>query len=164
MASQTLKNKYCFDSSVFIDGWRRNYPFEMFQPLWENVGEGIINGRVLVPHEVKKEILSGTDELVKWFKRYNAYIIPISIEQINIVRKIVNQYQAVSQYKKPRPNHADPFVVAVAELENCIVVTYETPNGSDQNPAIPDLCRERGIPWLSFIELFKQEGWKFNIM
>lgn len=46
-----------------------------------------------------------------------------------------------------------------------LVVTQETPAAEKRNPKrthfIPDVCRELGIPSISFLGLMRREGWKF---
>lgn len=162
--SENPKNTvYCFDSSAFIDSWRRYYRPDTFKELWDRIGNRIENGSILVPDEVKKEIGSGNDTLVNWFKSYHKYVVPVSEDQIDVVRDIVNKYPAVSQYKKPRPYHADPFVVAVAKNRACTVVTYEGNNGSTHHPKIPGLCKEFGVTCCSVADFFEKEGWLFGI-
>lgn len=159
---ERIKNKYCFDTSAFTDSWRRYYRAGSFETLWNKISEKIIDGSIVIPSEVKKEIGAGKDELINWLKPLHPHIIPISNEQIAIVSEIVNKYPLVSQYKKPRPYHADPFVVAVGKLTKSIVVTYEGSNKSNDHPKIPDLCKEYGVECCSISDFFEKEGWKFN--
>lgn len=123
----------------------------------------IEQGVILIPEEVKKEIGAGKDELVNWMKKNCKNYIPISEEQIGIVREIVNKYPLVSQYKKPRANHADPFVVAVAKIYNVAVVTFEKPNGRSNHPAVPDLCKEYGVEFCTIADFFEKEGISFSL-
>lgn len=119
-------------------------------------------GRLMVPKEAEKEILNGNDELKSWFKVHNDCVRPYTEEELVIVRNIVNKYPNVSQYKSVRSVHADPFVVALAKVEDAIVVTWEGPNGSKDTPAIPDLCKEYEIEWCTMVGLFEREGWSFR--
>ncbi len=160
-----MKNgrKYCFDTSALVDSWRRYYRYTTFQPLWDKIGACIQDGSIVIPEEVKKEIGAGNDELITWFKPYHAFVTQISVEQIAIVTEIVNKYPLVSQYKKPRPYHADPFVVALGKLTSSTVVTYEHKNsGRNENPSIPDLCHEYGVECCSLSDFFEREGWQFG--
>lgn len=155
-------SKYCFDTSSFVNGWRRHYRPNTFQPLWDKIGELIAKGAIVIPEEVKKEIGAGNDDLVSWFKQYNSFITPISAEQIVIVTEIVNRYPLASQYRKPRPYHADPFVVALGKLTSSIVVTYEIRNNSSDNPSIPELCKEYSVECCSMPDFFEKEQWQFG--
>jgi len=157
------KRKYCFDTNTLTDSWRTHYRPIIFKELWDQIGAKIEAGLILIPKEVRKEIGAGNDPLISWIKKYDSFIIPISEEQIEIATEIVNKYPLVSQYRKPRANHADPFVVAVAKIYECSVVTFEKRNGSPVHPAIPDLCQEHGINCCSIADFFNIEGWHFDI-
>ncbi|MDP2638245.1 MAG: DUF4411 family protein [Candidatus Levybacteria bacterium] len=157
------KKRYCFDTSAFTDSWRRYYKPNSFRVLWDRIGGLIEDGRVLVPDEVKKEIGAGNDELITWFKQYNSHVSPVTAEQIAIVSEIVNKYPLVSQYKKPRAYHADPFVVALGKTTSTIVVTYERRNSSNDHPAVPDLCKEYRVECCSLADFFENEGWEFDL-
>lgn len=163
MSININKNKYCFDTSALVDSWRRYYRPNAFRELWDRIGEHIKDGSIIIPNEVKKEIGAGKDELVSWLKKYHVHVIPISDDQIKIVTEIVNKYPLVSQYKRPRPYHADPFVVALGKMTTSIVVTYEGSNKSKDHPRIPDLCKEFGVDCCSMADFFEKESWQFNI-
>jgi len=162
MSNSLKTKKYCFDSDALISSWRLHYRPTIVKELWDRIGKKITEGSILIPKEVRKEIGSGKDELVIWLKQYKTHIIPITIEQIGIVSDIVNKYPLVSRYNKPRPYHADPFVVAVARIHNCTVVTYEGLNRSPSHPKVPDLCKEYDVNYCSMSDFFEKEGWKFN--
>jgi len=157
------KKRYCFDTSAFTDSWRRYYKPNSFRILWDRIGELIKNGQILVPEEVKKEIGAGKDELITWFKQYHSQVSPVTEEQIAIVSEIVNKYPLVSQYKKPRAYHADPFVVALGKITSTTVVTFEKRNGSNDHPAVPDLCKEYDVECCSLADFFENEGWEFDL-
>lgn len=162
MASDSIR-KYCFDSSALITGWRQHYKPKSFSGLWDHIGEMMKGGIVFIPEEVQKEIGVGKDDLITWLKQYKVAITPITKEQLDIVAEIVNKYPLVSQYKKPRPNNADPFVVAVAKLGKYTVVTYENPDGNVQNPKIPILCKEHGVEYCSLSGFFEKEELTFEL-
>jgi hypothetical protein len=163
MATQQSKVLYCFDTSALIDSWRRYYHPDIFKPMWDEIDSMIAEGTILIPNEVKKEIGTGDDDLVKWFKKHHGHVTHVTVEQIKIVGDIVNKYPLISHYKKVKPYHADPFVVAVAKEFKCKVVSYEGVNKSTDHPKIPDLCREYDIPHLSMPDFFREMSWKFNI-
>ena len=163
MPTSATKNKYCFDSSVFMTGWRLHYPPNTFQPLWDKLAELIKDGLIIVPKEVEKEMLAGDDDVKTWFKANNDCVRAYTAEQIKVVAAIVNKYPRVSQYHKDRARHADPFVVALAKVEKAIVVTYETANGNSNNPSIVSLCKEYGVESCNMSGFFESEGLEFKI-
>ncbi len=57
---------------------------------------------------------------------------------------------------------ADPFVIALAEQHDAIVVTQETPAGLNaRSPKIPDVCNERDVAWINLLGLIQREKWVF---
>lgn len=162
MDSKGRLTKYCFDTSALIGSWRRYYPQSIFPTLWDKLSELIDKDRILLPKEAEKEILNGKDDLSEWLKRHKKCIKQYTMEQLSIVQDIVNKYPKVSQYRKPRPFHADPFVVALAKIEGATVVTFEGNNGSQDNPSIPLLCIEYKVAWCDMIGFFQKEGLSFK--
>lgn len=150
-------NRYCFDSSAFINSWRRYYSPSVFPTLWDKFAELIIEDRIIMPKEAEKEIMNGRDELALWFKEHNQCVKKYTAEQLQIVQEIVNKYPKVSQYKKVRPYHADPFILALAKIENATVVTYEGNDGNHEDPKIPQLCVEYKIQCCDMITFFQKE-------
>ncbi len=57
---------------------------------------------------------------------------------------------------------ADPFVIAVAKVNACAVVTGEQRSNKIQRPHIPDVCDAMGIGCMSFLEVLRTEGWTFS--
>jgi hypothetical protein len=163
MSVDIEKPIYCFDSSAFIDSWGRYYHYKFFPTLWDDLLNGLIeSGRIIVTKEAQKELIAGADELTDWFKLRASCVVPFDPAQIAVVAEIVTKYPKVSQYHKPRPNHADPFVVALAKCKNAVVVTWEAPNGSTVNPSIPSLCNEFGVKYCDLLGVFESEGWRFK--
>jgi len=163
MEANTEKSKYCFDTDTLAASWRKYYRPSSFEALWDKLGDMMKRSIILIPEEVKKEIGVGKDDLVGWMKRYCPKSVGIDEAQLRIVSQIVNKYPAVSQYKKPRPNHADPFVVAVAKTRGLEVVTFEKGGGSAVNPAIPNLCAEYGVACCTLPDFFEKEGMSFEL-
>jgi Domain of unknown function (DUF4411) len=58
-------------------------------------------------------------------------------------------------------NHADPFVIAVAEIRSCMVISGET-NGGPGKPKIPYVCSQRQVKHGKFIDMVVVEGWVFG--
>lgn len=161
--SSAPQTRYCFDTSAFIDSWSRYYSPDTFEPLWTQLNVMITSEQILIPNEVKKEIGVGKDDLAQWFKQFHSKVTHVSAEQIVTVAEIVNKYPLISHYKKVKPFHADPFVVAVAKEYRCKVVSWESSNKSVDHPKIPDLCREYTIEHLSMPQFFKEMSWSFSI-
>lgn len=155
--------KYCFDTDTLASSWRRHYRPEAFGSLWEKLGGMMKDNVILIPEEVKKEICAGTDPLVVWLKKNCPASISIDGKQLELVSEIVNKYPGVSHYKKPRPNHADPFVVAIGKIFSVTVVTFESGSGGPSNPSIPALCKEYGVECCSMADFFEKEQMIFSV-
>lgn len=152
---------YCFDTSAFVDSWRRYYPVGIFPTLWDKLGELVGEDRIIVPREAEKEILNGNDDLTIWFKKSNRCVRPYTLAQLQTVQEIVNKYPKVSQFNKPKPLNADPFIVALAKEASAIVVTFEG-NGNLDDPKIPFLCKENKVACFNMIGFFQNEGLSFR--
>lgn len=161
--TEKKQKKYCFDTCAFVDSWHRYYSPKVFSALWDNLVECIEKDEIIIPKEVYKEVMVGKDEIANWLKKSKKCIYPYSTEQFKTVTKILSKYPQVSQYHKPtRPNHADPFVVALAHETESTVVTWEVPNGSSSNPSVPTLCKEFGIKCHSMLSFLEEKGWQFS--
>jgi hypothetical protein len=57
-------------------------------------------------------------------------------------------------------NRADPFVIALARVRGCTVVTEEHP-GSPDSPKIPLVCDQLQVPHIRFLDIVRREGWQF---
>jgi len=56
---------------------------------------------------------------------------------------------------------ADPFVIALAKVEDLIVVTGERATNNLAKPKIPDVCNDMGIECINILDLMRREGWQF---
>jgi hypothetical protein len=56
---------------------------------------------------------------------------------------------------------ADPFVIAVAKLNNCTVVTNEALTNNIKKPNIPDVCAALNVRCLNILQMIQAEGWVF---
>jgi len=61
-------------------------------------------------------------------------------------------------------NAADPWIIALAEIERghgTVVVTEENEDNSSSNPKIPLVCRHYGIEFIRLLDLIRIERWQF---
>lgn len=151
---------YCLDTSGFFDGYIRYYPPDIFSTLWDNMDHLCGVSRLLIPEEVYREIEYHHDEAFTWVEaRKEATLVPTDAGLALRVRVILKDYPRLIMRGSTR-NRADPFVIATAELRSAIVITGER-GGSEQNPKIPYVCKQRNIRWATFLELLRLEGWSF---
>lgn len=152
--------KYSLDTSVIIDAWRR-YPIYNFPAVWKKLEslarDGQIKISVVVMAEIKESY--GTKHDVRqWFKeRESIFIRKLDDAFQQETKRLINTYNnfGLSTGK----NEADPYVVALAIIEDCDVVTHEKPSNDMNGPKIPDICREEEITYISFTDIIVNENW-----
>lgn len=160
-------NHYIIDTSSLVELTRHN-PIDVFPSVWNNL-EFLSKGHLLVaPIEVLSEVKERDDELASWAKRNKSIFIPPTKKQIEILKDILKNYPAL--VKENRKYDADAWVVALAvemamgiqqtlDQIKRIVVTEEKlrPN----KITIPYVCNKHSIEYISIIEMFRVERWKF---
>lgn len=151
---------YSVDTSALTEAWVRSYPPDVFPSLWHHLEELVKKRRLLAVDEVLHELERKDDDLYQWClaKKKKMFILLGRNQQIQRrAARIINQFASLINPSNPRGG-ADPFVIALAAEWELTVVTGERSKPS--KPKIPDVCRELGIPCISLVELFKNEGWK----
>ena len=67
-AKPKAKPVYTFDSSAFINPYRRYYPFDVFPSLWNELERRIASGEIVSIQSVLGEIGERDDALTTWVK------------------------------------------------------------------------------------------------
>ncbi|GAA0303201.1 DUF4411 family protein [Kineococcus aurantiacus] len=151
---------YSFDTSGLIDGIERFYPIGNFPGVWEHVDDLIAAGRLLVSEEAWAEALRADAPLKSWClepgMNREACIRETDAAVATIAGSITNDFPKWAQ--QGRKNGADPFVIAVAEVDACTVITGET-NGGPGRPKIPYVCGQRNVDYGKFVDMVRYEGW-----
>ena len=151
--------KYVFDSNIFINLQRRQ-PIDVYPSVWSSIGELMEEGIIVSSREVYDEIMVGGDDLVKWAKSYKDYFLPSSVPVQQEVRNILSTYRGLVEGGKKK-NSADPFVIALAIIEECKVVTEEVPTRNMLSPKIPDVCTNYEIDCIDFVGFAREENFTF---
>lgn len=154
---------YSFDTSALIDGIERFYPIANFPGLWERMDELISAGRLLVSEEAWNEAVSADAALKEWCNEDGAgreACIALTDSAVAAVAGAIAR-QFPKWITQGRKNGADPFVIAVAEVRGCAVVSGET-NGGPGKPKIPYVCGERNVEHVRFTDVVIREGWVFG--
>ena len=153
--------RYCIDTSALMDAWRRWYPKAIFPSLWDNVDRLIADGRLISSEEVLQELeRKEGDDLHEWAKRREALFLPLNDRIQEHLKKIMASHSRLVDGRTSN-SYADPFVIATAQANGCIVVTGEKATNTPDRPKIPDVCRDLDIQCIGFTELIRQEGWRF---
>lgn len=153
--------KYSVDTSALIDGLERYYPQEAFPALWERIDALVDDGRFFISEEVWEEVQLKDAIAKEWCEpRKDRLVVPTDADIASAVRTLLVSHERLVMNMKGR-NRADPFVVAVAQLRDAVVVTGEGPDGTANRPKIPYVCQQVGIHSLNLLDLIRNEGWSF---
>lgn len=147
---------YCLDTSSLLNSWTKHYRVSSFGPLWKRIEEEIESGKLISPPLVLTELGRQHDDLYMWAKARPKLFVPWSDELQLRQKEIVNAHPRLVDEKKGR-SMCDPWVIALAQIRRCPVVTEEDPS-SDTRPRIPDVCRMMGITWMRMADLIDEIG------
>ncbi len=153
---------YSVDSSTLMDWQARYYPGDVFKTLLQKIDGLIAAERFLAPVLVRDEIKAvGTAELVGWTDARSQIFVPTA-KLLAEAQAIQNRFAGLCD-PKAEYEEADAYVIALARLKNGIVLTQETAAAEKHRPRrthfIPDVCRELGVPCVSFLGLMRREKW-----
>lgn len=151
---------YCIDTSSILQAWARTYPRDIFSALWDNIEAIITDGRLRSPDEVQREIGKKEDDLCKWAKAQSGLFVPLDFSQAAEVRAILTNFPLLVDSSKGRSG-GDPFVIALAKLNGCTVITEEVASSSAKRPKIPDVCSHYNVEHITFLEFIRREHWTF---
>ena len=152
---------YCIDTSAILDGWVRYYPLDVFPALWKNLEAMIEDEELIAPEEVLREIEKKEDELHKWAKAQERMFHPLDEAVQRATTEILTEFPRLVDSEKER-NRADPFVIALAKIKGCPVVTGEKASGTKDRPKIPIVCDHFAVRYLNLLELIREKKWKFR--
>lgn len=151
---------YVFDTSSFIEAWVRSYPPDLFPRLWEAMDALALEGRMVAPEEVLQELQARDDDLHAWVKsRSDHIIVPTTRALMLEARTILADHPLLTKAGTGR-SAGDPFVIALASLRACPVVTQER-GGTATKPRIPSVCGDRQIACMTLLEVIRTERWSF---
>jgi hypothetical protein len=151
--------RYSLDTSALLNAWRRAYPPDLFPTLWDNIDGLVANGTVIATEEVLIELGKKDDEVYAWAKQRAEMFVPIDGQVQQLVSAILQSYPRLIDNRTNRSG-ADPFVIALAIVESCTVVTNEHATGNQAKPNIPDVCSGMGIRCISLVELIREQNWR----
>ena len=145
---------YCVDTSGWLDGWRRNYPPDVFPTLWGSIEVQITAGSIFSSEEVYVELAKKDDDLHKWIQaRKHMLVAPDEAIQKRVAA-LLAVYPRLVDTLKGR-SQADPFVIATAIEAKAKVVTGEA-FGTPDRPRIPLVCQVEGIACITFLQMIRE--------
>jgi hypothetical protein len=154
MTGNKPKFTYAFDASSLMI-MQRYYPATIMPGLWIKFNKMVQKGKIVSCREVYEEIMMGDDELVKWAKENKDIFLPADqVIQVE-VRNILVKFPDLINVKK-RKNNADPFIIAVAKVFSCTLITQETKAGYNNPPKIPNVCDYYGIKYINLVQFMHE--------
>ncbi len=166
-----MSSAYVLDSNVFMEAARRYYAFDLVPPFWKALISLATNGLVISLDRVKAEIDRGKDELKEWAnKDFHQWFV--STDQTDITsaygRIMVwaaneKQFTNAAKAEVAKTDKADPWVVAYAIANSCIVVTHEQfdPNIKSDIP-IPNVCKAFNVQYVDTFQMLRNLGVKLG--
>jgi hypothetical protein len=151
---------YSIDTSGILRGWRRSYPPSIFRTLWDDIALLISEGELRATDRVKAELKRKDDEVLEWCNGQAGFFLPLDDAIQVAASKVIESHPRLLD-NRPGRSGADPFVIALAEIHGCTVVTDEAATNSTKRPNIPDVCVDLKIRCISLLELFTECGWKY---
>lgn len=151
--------KYVFDSNIFINLQQRQ-PRDIYPSVWSKIDELMDDGTIISSREVYDELSLGDDALSAWAKTRQESFLPSEISVQERVREILKEHRGLVEGGKKR-NNADPFVIALAQEKDCIVVTEEGHSNSEQSPKIPNICEAYGVQYTNFVGFAREMKFEF---
>jgi len=151
---------YSLDTSALLDGWIRYYPPDVFPKLWTGVESLIKAGKMAATIEVQRELEKKDDDVRKWAKSQSGLFVAVDADLQKALKHVLLKFPNLVDAKRSR-SKADPFVIALAIVNKCGVVTAERPAGTTaKRPRIPDVCQGLKVKCMTFVEVFREQGWR----
>lgn len=150
---------YSLDTSALLSAWWRTYPPDLFPTLWDNIDGLVQSGVVIASEEVLEELKKQDDEVLAWANQRASMFVAIDEQVQQVVGTILQSYPRLIDNRTNRSG-ADPFIIALAAVKGCTVLTDERPTGSQTRPKIPDVCSGMGILCINLVECIREQGWR----
>lgn len=148
--------KYAVDTCSFTH-LGRSYPSDVFPGVWEKMEELISDQLICSVDEVYLEIKAQDDNLSNWANRRQHIFLPTDEDVQHNAIDILQTHSNLLDLRKNKSG-ADPFLIAVAMVHDCAVVTEEKPSGGPERSKIPDVCKYYGIECIKVLEMLRREG------
>lgn len=120
----------------------------------------IDEGQLRAIQEVRVELERQEDALLAWALAQDGLFVEFDEEVQKAASEVLARFDRLIDANSGRSG-ADPFVIALAQVKNCAVVTEERAR-SAINPRIPDVCAGYGIPCFNIVHVIRTEGWVYR--
>ena len=158
-------DSFIFDTNILINLDKFNP--QIFPSLWRNIIELIESRKLFSIKEVEREISKRDDRIRRsWEKINNKYDVfkdlsdcPNFDKYCDVLRDL-EQFDDFQNHGVNKEFWADPYLIAVAKVENMIVVSGEK---STHRPArkIPYVCEQMNVKCLDLDEFMIYNHWQW---
>lgn len=152
--------RYSFDTSAIINGRRDLFRPTVFHTLWTLIETAISTGQIRSVDEVQRELARRDDDANKWASAQSDLFCPLDLPIQQSAKQILGGHSNLVK-QGGRRSGADPFVIALAMVNDATVVTEENASGNITKPRIPDVCTNLSVPCLNLMEYIEAQGWTF---
>lgn len=156
----TLGPFYSFDTSVYINGQRDQFPPDLFPQLWPRIDNLAAIGQIQSVDIVRDELARKDDDVHAWAKARPHLFVPLSEEVQVSTKEVLRACPKLIGVGSGRSG-ADPFVIALAMCNDGVVVTDESPK-HPSNPRIPDACDVLGVRCVNLVGFIRERRWTFT--
>jgi hypothetical protein len=146
------------DTSALIAAWDERYPPDNFPKFWDLIEHSLTNSRMVVHESVIDELMKKSKDLAAWLKLRPNAIVPYEPNIQIRGKELLGVYPRLVMAKK-QAFSADPFIIATAQVNGCILVTEEGATGNMNRPNIPDVCQAEGQACIKLIDMIRAEAW-----
>jgi len=157
--------KYLLDSNIFIQAHRMHYPFDVFPSFWNKLIELSDKGLIISIDKVKKELCDNStqDDLSIWCSQ------TMSDNFFQDSSSCIDKYAEIAVWTSGHPHFqqsakdeflstdlADPWLIAYAMKNDCIIVTHEISQPQRRNRIkIPEPCMHFGVSYITPIQMLR---------
>lgn len=153
---------YCIDTSSLIQGWRRDYPPDIFHSLWEQLDQLIKQDRLFSSIEVLLELERGGDDIFEWAKERKQIFLEADEEVQSTLTSIVDKFPSFIPDDSHDGIWADAYLIALTQTKNWVLITGEKPVGpGSKRLRIPNVCQILDVECINLLQLIRREGWHF---
>ena len=152
--------RYSIDTSALIYAWNQPYKPVRFPAFWKRMEELIRAGELAASDEVRQELSRKEDDLHKWVQQRSGLFVPLEEDIQQESERILARFDRLIDKDSPY-TQADPFVIALAKVNECKVVTQEKYRLNDESK-IPYVCRYYSIECIDLYAFVAEQDWVFD--
>jgi len=165
-----VADSYLIDANVFVQAKNLHYRFEFCGGFWHWLESAHAAGLVFSADKVRSELVAGRkgDPAMTWAEQQPAgFFLPDAADAV-VMRHYGTLMQwastgghytpaAISEFAASK--NADPFIVAVAKVHKCTVVTQErTDANAKRRVPLPNAAAVLGVKTLSIFDLLSKHA------